>query len=134
MGASGRGTYTDCAHVACHSTTVRVHCIVHPMARMELDVVHTLTLEDAIERIRALGEFYHHRHGAQVSWTHHTCTLEARYVGIRLSANARVEPTRVHVDCSDPGFLLRKRGAEYLRKKLERFLDPNNALESLPRR
>ncbi len=104
------------------------------MARMELDVPHTLPHEDALERIKALGEFYHHRHGAQVTWTHHTCTLEARYVGIRLSANCRVDASRVHVDCSDPGFLLRKRGAEYLRKKLERFLDPNIPLETLPRK
>lgn len=102
--------------------------------RIQLEVPHTLTLDEARSRIEALGEFYQNKYRAEVSWRGSDAEIAVRYLGIRIDVHVRVEGARVTCDATDPGFLLRARGIKYLRAKLERFLDPKNALGDLPRR
>ena len=102
------------------------------MARIELDVEHTLPQPDALARVKVLGAYYRDHHGATVTWNDAVGTIEARYLAIRLHALVRVEATRVHCEAPDPGFLLRRRGTEYLRKKIQRYLDPATPIELLP--
>jgi hypothetical protein len=102
--------------------------------RIAVEVEHALAIEDAIARIEALAEFYRNKYRAEVTWNGRTADLVVRYLGIRIEVVVRVEPRRVTCDASDPGFLLRGQGTKYLRAKLERFLDPGNALADLPRR
>jgi hypothetical protein len=97
------------------------------MAKIDLEVAHTLTPEDALARIQALGEYYVHRHHAEVTWRGTAVVIVARYVGVRLEVQAKVGPQSVHAETRDLGFLLRKVGAEYLRKKLLRYLGPLQA-------
>ena len=103
-------------------------------SRIELDVAHEHTPDRALERLQALAEYYHHRHGATVTWEGHAGDLTVRYLGLRLHVRFQVEPGRVHCSAPDPGFLWRKRGLEYLRKKIARYLDPATPVEALPRR
>lgn len=103
------------------------------MARIELEVEHSLPPESALLRVQALGEYYEHRHGAQVTWHDGNGEIQVKYIGIKLVVKVRVEPRRVHCEAPDPGFLLRKRGTEYLRKKITRYLDPAVPVDSLPR-
>jgi len=103
------------------------------MARIELEIEHTLSPASAHARMQALGEYYQHRHGAHVVWAETNGEIEVKYIGIKLVVRVRVEPRRVHCEAPDPGFLLRKRGAEYLRRKIGRYLDPSVAIEALPR-
>ncbi|MCC6620352.1 MAG: polyhydroxyalkanoic acid system family protein [Deltaproteobacteria bacterium] len=103
-------------------------------SRIELEVAHDLPIEEAHARMLALGEYYHHRHGAVVTWADHQGDIAVRYLGIKLHVRVLVEARRVHCEAPDPGFLLRKRGIEYLRKKIARYLDPATAVDALPRR
>jgi len=103
-------------------------------SRIELEVAHDLPLDQAHERMQALGEYYHNRHGAVVTWADHTGDIAVRYLGIKLHVRVQVDARRVHCEAPDPGFLLRKRGIEYLRKKIARYLDAATAVGALPRR
>lgn len=99
--------------------------------RIELRVPHTLTLEEARARMEALGDYYRARHHASVSWHEDVVTIDVRYLGVRVSVRARLEAHAVQVDASDPGFLLRSRGAKYLDAKIRRYL--HEPLATLPR-
>lgn len=103
------------------------------MARIELEVEHSLSPESALARMHALGEYYQNHYGAHVVWSAGSCDIQVKYVAIKLAVKVRVDDRRVHCEGPDPGFLLRKRGTEYLRKKIARYLDPAVAIESLPR-
>ena len=103
-------------------------------SRIDLEVAHNLPIEQAVERMHALGEYYHHRHAATVTWTGNAGDIAVRYLGLRLHVIVRVEAQRVFAEAPDPGFLLRKRGIEYLRKKIGRYLDPATAVSDLARR
>ena len=83
--------------------------------------------------MQALAEYYTHRHGAAVTWATHAADIAVRYLGITLHVRVRVEERRVHCEAPDPGFLLRKRGIEYLRKKIARYLDTATPVAELPR-
>ncbi|MFO0744805.1 MAG: polyhydroxyalkanoic acid system family protein [Myxococcota bacterium] len=103
------------------------------MARIELEVDHSLPAAVALARMHALGEYYQHRHGASVHWDDKTGDIQVKYVGLKLGVRVRVDDRRVHCEAPDPGFLLRRRGIEYLRKKIQRYLDPGTPVELLPR-
>ena len=102
-------------------------------SRIELEVAHSLPITQALERLYALGDYYHHRHGAVVTWSDHVGDIVVRYLGLRLTVRVRLDDARVTCDAPDPGFLLRKKGLEYLRKKINRYLDPATAVSDLPR-
>jgi len=69
-----------------------------------------------------------------VSWSGLSCSIAVRYLGLQVSGDARVDPHGVHIEAVDPGFLLRKRAADYLRRRFERYLDPATPLAELPRK
>lgn len=102
--------------------------------RIKVEVSHRLPFEDALARIHVLSEFYRNKYRAEVTWRDREADLTVRYLGIKIEISVAVEPSRVTCDATDPGFLLRAQGIKYLRAKLERFLNPANAIEDLPRR
>lgn len=103
------------------------------MSRIELAVDHTLPMDAALARMHALADYYIHRHGATVQWDHGVGDIHVKYIGVKLLVRVKVDSHCVHCEAPDPGFLLRRRGLDYLRKKLTRYLDPATPVELLPR-
>lgn len=102
---------------------------------MELDIPHSLALEEARARLQALCDYMQHRHGAQVTWIEQDrATIRGKYAVFAITAELRIEPGRVHVQGTDPGLALRAAAKKYVSGKLLFYLDPARAPDSLPRR
>ena len=101
---------------------------------MEIDYKHGLPLDDARARLEVLGEYLHNRHGIKVTWDENN---RARFVGkylvVKIDGEMRLENGVVRFRGEDPGFLWRKKATEYIKGKLEAYLDPKTTLAALPR-
>jgi hypothetical protein len=102
--------------------------------RLDLTVPHSLSSDEALARMQALGDYYKNAHHAQVGWDGHQGSVNARYLGMHLDVAFAVGDREVRLDGKDPGLLLRGKVTSYLKKKLEAYLDPRTPLEDLPRR
>jgi hypothetical protein len=101
---------------------------------MQLDYPHRLTREDARARLEALTEYLSRRHGIQVSWDSDRGTVRGRVLKVvSIDGQFVLGDGSVHVEAKDPGILWRKKALEYLRRKLDVYLDPGRALADLPR-
>lgn len=101
--------------------------------RLELSVSHGLPVEDALARVHALGNYFQNRHGMSMRWESELVGhLSGRYMLITIDGRFSVDPKAVHLDGQDPGMLLRKKALDYLRRKLEQYLDPATPLRELP--
>jgi hypothetical protein len=95
---------------------------------------HTLGLDHALERIRALGDYLDNKHGIGVSWTGPTTAkVKGSFMVVKIDATVTVEDARVVFDGKDPGMLWRGKAREYLERKMAMYLDPKRPLSDLPR-
>ena len=99
---------------------------------MKFDYPHKLGKEVARARLLRLGQYLQNRHGIQVSWAGDKGSFRGKYLVVQIEGELTLADGVVRVTGKDPGFLWRKRAAEYLRGKLEAYLDPSVALDQLP--
>ena len=99
---------------------------------MKFDYPHMLVREDARTRLGLLGEYLQNRHGIQVTWTGDRGAFRGKYLVVPIEGELVLGDGVVHVNGKDPGFLWRGRATDYLRGKLEVYLDPRRPLEELP--
>lgn len=101
----------------------------------ELSVPHRLELTDARARLRALAEYLSNKYGLAIAWTgEDEASISGSYLVVTVSGNLRLTPATVTFTGKDPGMLWRGKAKEYLLRKLQRYLDPSAAVETLPRR
>ena len=101
---------------------------------MEIDYKHALADADALARLKALGDYLAHKHGIQVTWENdQKAVFHGKYLVVRIDGELTLEPGAAHFHGKDPGFLWRKKASDYIRGKLEAYLDPATALDDLPR-
>jgi len=102
---------------------------------MEIDYEHRLPLADARARLEVLGEYLHNRHGIRVSWADegNKAHFHGRYLVVKIDGEMQLEASCVRFRGHDPGFLWRKKATDYIRGKLQKYLDPAAPLASLPR-
>lgn len=100
-----------------------------------IDHAHSLPIDDARARIRALGEYLSNKHGIQVSWAgENQAKISGKYLVVAIEGSVTVEEKRVRFEGKDPGMLWRGKAKDYLSAKLEKYLNPGTKLEDLPRR
>lgn len=99
---------------------------------MKFDHAHTLDKEDARARLVKLGEYLTNRHGIKVSWSGDSGRFSGRYLVIHIEGELTLGDRVVHVSGKDPGMLWRRRASDYLKRKLEAYLDPTVAADALP--
>jgi hypothetical protein len=101
----------------------------------ELSAPHRLDISDARARLRALAEYLSNKYGLEIAWTgEDEAAISGSYLVVSISGTLRLTPTNVTFTGKDPGMLWRGKAKEYLLRKLGKYLDPNAALEDLPRR
>jgi len=101
--------------------------------RLSLTVPHSLSVEDALARVHALGDYFQNRHGMAMRWeSERVGHLSGRYLLISIDGRFSVDDGAVHLDGQDPGMLLRRKALDYLQRKLETYLDPTTPLAELP--
>lgn len=100
---------------------------------MQFDYPHSLGAEGARERVDVLCTYLFNRHGIRVEWNDNVGRFDGKYLMISIQGQMRVEDDRIHFDGKDPGMLWRKKAVNYLKEKLELYLDPNTPVADLPR-
>lgn len=100
---------------------------------MQFDYPHSLGTESARERLDVLCTYLLNRHGIKVDWNDNVGSFDGKYLLISIQGQMLVEDNRVHFDGKDPGLLWRKKAVNYLKDKLELYLDPRTPVSELPR-
>lgn len=100
---------------------------------MEIDFPYTFSEEDALARLQILGEYLRNRHGITVTWLDSSrAKFSGKYMVVNIDGELSIGSGRAQFKGADPGFLWRKRAAEYIRGKLAKYLDPNTPVADLP--
>lgn len=101
---------------------------------LRIEHKHDLGIDDARERIRALGDYLNNKHGIGVTWTgQNEAKVLGKFMVVTIDATVTVEDKRVCFEGKDPGMLWRGKAKEYLTRKMGTYLDPGRRLEDLPR-
>ncbi|MBK9000986.1 MAG: polyhydroxyalkanoic acid system family protein [Myxococcales bacterium] len=99
-----------------------------------IDHAHSLPIDDARARIRALGEYLSNKHGIAVTWSSDDqAKIAGKYLVVSIEGSVTVEDKRVRFQGKDPGMLWRGKAKDYLSAKLSKYLNPATKLEDLPR-
>ena len=84
--------------------------------------------------MRALGEYFSNKHGLKVAWEgDDRATIRGKYLVVSIEGSVTLEPGKVVFDGKDPGMLWRGKARDYLKHKLEKYLDPKTSAADLPR-
>ena len=99
---------------------------------MQFDYDHEVAVDEAQERLKRLGSYLANRHGIGVAWDGPECTIDGKYLLVKIEGKMTIEENRIHFDGRDPGLLLRGKAIKYLREKLEVYLDTTTPICELP--
>lgn len=99
---------------------------------MQFDYPHEVALDEAQERLERLGTYLVNRHGINVEWDGPACTIDGKYLLVKIEGKMTIEEKRVHFDGRDPGMLWRGKAIKYLKEKLEMYLDTTTPINELP--
>lgn len=94
---------------------------------------HSFELDDdeALERLRALTDYWEAKHGVPTVWDGSTARLAGKKLGVRFDATVTVEGGRLRASVK-AGFLAERLGARaYVERKLQDYLDPKHTLAEL---
>lgn len=87
--------------------------------------------EEALERLRALSDYWAAKHSVRTVWDGGTGRLVGRKMGVKYDATVRVGGGKVVAEV-EAGFLAEKLGApRYVERKVGDYLDPAHTVESL---
>lgn len=100
---------------------------------MELDYPHSLSKEEARERMEALGDYLKNRHGIKLSWEGDRGSFKGKYLVVNIEGSFTLRDDKVELRGKDPGRLWRKKAMDYLKRKLATYLDPQTPVDKLPR-
>jgi len=94
----------------------------------------SLTKDDALARLKALGEYFTNKHQIAVNWTGERAQVKGKYMIVSIEGSLSFDGTKAIFDGKDPGMLWRGKAKDYLTAKLAKYLDPRTPLDDLPRR
>jgi hypothetical protein len=100
------------------------------MAMLKFDVSHTLSLEDAKQRVGKLLDYWTSKYGVQASWSGDRAKVSGKVMGITIDAHLQIGKQKVEGEATDPGFLFREKAKKYLHEKLAGALDPGKTPDS----
>src|SRR5438552_13457003 len=103
---------------------------------MTIDFKHSLSVEDAKARVRALGEYLTNKRGIGVTWepAGTTASVNGKYLVVNIRGSVTFADGNVHFEGEDPGFLWRGKAKSYLTEKLEKYMNGSTSIEQLPRK
>ena len=98
---------------------------------MRFETTYELDDEEAVDRLRALTDYWNAKHGIPSEWSDGSVRLKGRKMGVKYDARVTIGGGRVSANV-DAGFLAEKLGAPaYVKRKVADYLDPAHTLESL---
>ena len=102
---------------------------------LEIEHLHALPEPEAKARLEALGDYFANRHKLKIAWSSPSkATVTGKYALLAIAGEIELAgPGRIKLRGPDPGFLLRKKAEDYLRRKLATYLNPATPLADLDR-
>lgn len=101
---------------------------------MEIEHKYSFSKGEARERLGALGDYLRSRHGINIAWKDdENAHFNGKYLVVKIEGELEICDGIVKLHGKDPGMLWRKKASNYLKGKLETYLDPNTPLDSLAR-
>ncbi len=98
---------------------------------MRLERTYPMPDEEALDRAKALTEYWSAKHGVKTSWTGASARIDGNVKGVRFDGTIEVRAGRLVADIK-AGFLAEKLGGKkYVEGKLDVYLDPSKSLEEL---
>ena len=98
---------------------------------MKIQQPHSLSQEEATERMKSLTLYWDTKYGTRTTWDQHTAHIKGRVRGIKFDGTFRVEQHQLFGDIK-VGFLAERIGGRgYVERKLQQYFDPNTSLETL---
>ncbi len=87
--------------------------------------------EEAVQRVRALTDYWDARYGTRTEWQGHRGRIKGKGLGISFDATFTIN-SEIMVGEMKVSFLAVKMGGrQYLKRKLDEYLDPGKSLEEL---
>lgn len=100
---------------------------------MEIDFPYSLSDQDAKSRLDILGQYLANKHGIKVAWLDpNRAKFTGKYLVVKIDGELSLGNGHARFKGEDPGFLWRNRAKDYIQGKLEKYLDPKNAISDLP--
>lgn len=101
---------------------------------MRLERPYAMADEEALDRAKALTDYWSAKYGVRTTWTGSSARIDGNVKGVRFDGGIEVRGGRLVADIK-AGFLAEKLGGKkYVEGKLDVYLDPKNGLEELRRR
>jgi hypothetical protein len=100
---------------------------------MEIDYKYELSDQDARSRLDILGKYLASKHGIKVTWSDpNKARFSGKYLVVKIEGELSLASGLAQFRGEDPGFLWRGKAKEYIREKLEKYLDPKTPADQLP--
>ena len=101
------------------------------MAKIRLDIPHSLSIVEAQQRLDALLSYWTRKYNLKGTWAGDIATFNGKAMGVSISGQLTIHRGKLIVESIDPGFLLRGQAEKYLRRKFGDYLDPKKTLADL---
>lgn len=92
---------------------------------------YSLSQQEAIARVQALTDYWDAQYRTHTVWEGHTGTISGRVFGISFWARFIVDPGILHGQMQVSFIAEKMGGRQYLKRKLDHYLDPGVSLEEL---
>lgn len=92
---------------------------------------HSLTLEEAVARLRALTDYWDAQYRTQTDWNGHEGRISGRVLGLSFWSRFTVDHDRIHGELKVSSLAVRMGGRGYLKRKLDHYMNPAVSLEAL---
>jgi hypothetical protein len=100
---------------------------------MEIDFPYVLSDQDARSRLDILAKYLVNRHGIKVTWVEpQRAKFSGKYLVVKIEGDLTLGNGRAQFKGEDPGFLWRGKAKDYIKGKLEKYLDPKVEPATLP--
>jgi hypothetical protein len=103
------------------------------MATMKFEVSHSLSKDEAKQRVEQLLKYWSSKYGMKTTWSDAEAQVSGKVMGITLDARITITDKMVQGEGTDPGLLLRGKTKSYLQDKLSTVLDPKKNLDEVQR-
>ena len=90
--------------------------------------------QEAMDRVRALTDYWDTRYGTRTSWEGNRGEIRGRALGISFEATFIIDPGLMNGEMKVSVLAVKMGGRRYLKGKLDEYLDPVHTLEELQAR
>ena len=92
---------------------------------------HDMPRQEALDRVRALTDYWDTRYGTRTEWVGNRGSIRGRAFRISFEATFTINPGSMDGEMRVSFLAVRMGGRQYIKRKLDEYLDPANSLEDL---